>query len=114
MPSRRPAPRPALAPASYQDWLADLHHQLRYLLNRWDPIGIYDEDLDFPPDEYDCLIGPLTTRLADSVSQAQMSEFLWRETEDHFGLDPLPRGTDQFAGRLIAWFAAVTAASCPV
>jgi len=41
--------------------LADLQDELRYLLNRWDPIGIYDEVLNYPPDEYDCLIGPLLT-----------------------------------------------------
>jgi hypothetical protein len=35
-----------------------LQDELRYLLNRWDPIGVYDELLDCPPDEYDCLLGP--------------------------------------------------------
>ena len=34
-----------------REWLADLQDELHYLLNRWDPIGIYDESLDFPPDE---------------------------------------------------------------
>jgi hypothetical protein len=33
--------------------------ELRYLLNRRDPIGVYDQEHDSPPDEYDCLIGPL-------------------------------------------------------
>ncbi len=49
-----------------RDRSAGLQDKLRYLLNRWDPIGIYDERLDFPPDEYDCLIGPLLARLAPS------------------------------------------------
>jgi hypothetical protein len=39
--------------------LAELQDELRSLLNQWDPIGICDELLGFPPDEYDCLIGPL-------------------------------------------------------
>lgn len=43
---------------SDQDGLADLQEELRYLLNRWNPIGVYDESLNFPADEYDCLIGP--------------------------------------------------------
>jgi hypothetical protein len=38
------------------DSLADLTGELRYLLTRWDPIGIYNEALDFPPDEHDFLI----------------------------------------------------------
>jgi hypothetical protein len=45
--------------------LSDLQDELRYLLNRWDPIGIYDESLDFPPDEYDCLLGPLLIRASE-------------------------------------------------
>ena len=36
--------------------LSDLQDELRYLLNHWDPIGIYDEVNDNPPDEYNCLI----------------------------------------------------------
>jgi hypothetical protein len=31
--------------------LAALQNELRYLVNRWDPIGIYDETLNFPPEE---------------------------------------------------------------
>jgi hypothetical protein len=44
--------------AAGEDGLAGLPDEMRYLLNRWDPIGIYDEALDFPPGEYDCLIAP--------------------------------------------------------
>jgi hypothetical protein len=40
------------------DSLAALQDELRYLLNRWDPIGVYEELTSFPPDEYDCLLGP--------------------------------------------------------
>jgi hypothetical protein len=39
----------------------DLQVELRYLLNRWDPIGAYDEESDFLADEYDCMIGPSST-----------------------------------------------------
>jgi hypothetical protein len=88
------------------DSLADLQQELRYLLNRWDPIGVYDESLDFPPDEYDCLIGPLLVRLARCDSRADLSQYLWDEIEEHFGLDPVRCGTDHFADRLLAWYAA--------
>jgi hypothetical protein len=40
------------------DSLPALQDELRYLLNRWDPIGVYDELTGFPLDEYDCLLGP--------------------------------------------------------
>jgi hypothetical protein len=88
------------------DRSADLQNEMRYLLNRWDPIGIYDADLDFPPDEYDCLISPILSRLAHRDSRASLSEYLWHEIEDHFGLDPVQCGTDRFADRLLAWYAA--------
>jgi hypothetical protein len=89
--------------------LADLQEELRYLLNRWDPIGVYDELLDLPRDEYDCLIGPILTRLAAYDGRASYSEYLWNEIEIHFGLDPVRCGTDAFADRLQAWFAAKNA-----
>jgi hypothetical protein len=88
------------------DRMARLQDELRYLLNRWDPIGIYDEVLDLPPDEYDCLIAPLLTRLARRDSRAELSEFLWHGIEDHFGLDPVQCGTDKFSDCLLAWYAA--------
>jgi hypothetical protein len=62
--------------------------------------------LDFPANEYDCLLGPLLTRLARSDSRASLSEYLWHEAEDHFGLDPVRCGTDKFADQLLAWYAA--------
>ncbi|MFF2088180.1 hypothetical protein ACFVVM_30740 [Nocardia sp. NPDC058176] len=86
-------------------WLASLQPELRYLLNRWDPIGVYDAELDFPSDEYDCLIGPVLVRLGRGESRAEISEFLWREIEDHFGLDPFGARTDSFADQLLTWFA---------
>jgi hypothetical protein len=92
--------------AARLEGLSALQDELRYLLNRWDPIGVYDESLAFPPDEYDCLIGPLLTRLGRQDSRAELSEYLWREVEDHFGLDPDRCGTDAFADRLLAWYAA--------
>ncbi|MGW5261533.1 hypothetical protein ACWEQG_11180 [Microbispora sp. NPDC004025] len=82
----------------------DLQDELRFLLNRWDPIGVYDEELNFPPDEYDCLIGPLLKRLSSGADVAGISEYLWYEVEEHFGLDPESRGTDAFAAKLVFWY----------
>jgi hypothetical protein len=87
------------------DGLADLQEELRCLLNRWDPIGVYDESLGFPADEYDCLNGPLLVRLARRDSRADLSHYLWGEIENHFGLDPVLCGTDHFADHLLAWYA---------
>lgn len=71
---------------------------LRYLLNLWDPIGV----ADLVDDEYDCLLAPLWRRLISGASRADISEYLWYELEDHFGLDPAAHGVDAFADRLAA------------
>jgi len=83
--------------------LVELQQNLRYLLSQWDPIGV----ADMAPDEYDCLIAPLMTRLGAGAGRAQISEYLWYELEDHFGLDPARYEVDSFANRLVAWWAAL-------
>ena len=92
--------------ASGLERLFALQDELRYLLNRWDPIGVYDELLHFPPDEYDCLLSPLLIRLTRGDSRADLSEYLWHEVEEHFRLDPVRCGTDSFADQLLTWYAA--------
>ena len=74
---------------------------LRYLLNQWDPIGV----ADLVEDEYDCLLAPLWSRLTHGTSRASLSEYLYFQVQDHFGLDPVRCGTDLFADRLLAWAA---------
>ncbi len=86
------------------DGFESVQQALRSLLNGWDPIGIYDPVLDYPPDEYDCLIGPLLTLLGGGADRAELGEFLWHEIEDHFGLDPVLARTDSFADKLLLWF----------
>ncbi|NBE51521.1 hypothetical protein [Streptomyces boluensis] len=81
----------------------DAQDNLRYLLNEWDPIGVADAVRD----EYDCLIGPLLSRLHRGAGRAEISEFLWHELNDHFHIPPTPERVDPMADRLVAWWAAV-------
>lgn len=84
---------------------ADVQQNLRYLLNRWDFLGV----AGIVDDEYDCMIAPLLSRLMEGAGRAEIAEYLWYELQDHFGLgDPTPYGTDQMADRLVAWWAAVS------
>ena len=72
------------------------------LLNAWDPIGV----ADVVDDEYDCLIGPILTKLSAGATAVEMSEFVWFELADHLGLDPSAHAADRFGASLVAWFAA--------
>lgn len=71
---------------------------LRHLLNQWDPIGV----ADLVDDEYDCLLAPLWNRLIRGVDRASLSEYLWFQVQEHFGLDPERCATDALADRLLA------------
>jgi hypothetical protein len=80
-----------------------LQASLTHLVNEWDPIGV----ADLVSDEYDCMVGPLLSRLSKGDGRSQISEFLWNELENHFGLDPEGHDVDGMANRLVAWWAAV-------
>ena len=49
------------------DRLADLQQELYCLLNRRDPTGVFDESLDFRPDEDDCIIGPASAQASSGM-----------------------------------------------
>ncbi|HXD29203.1 MAG TPA: hypothetical protein VN621_10665 [Arthrobacter sp.] len=84
------------APASDRQFVNDL-------LNRWDFIGV-DDLLEFNPDEYACLIGPLLRRLRAGQDPRQLTAYLDRELAGHFGLDGPAHHTKDFAGKLhTAW-----------
>lgn len=79
--------------------LSDFTVEVNYLLNQWDPIGV----ADLVDDEYLCLVSPLLRRLSAGEGVAEVSEFLWFELQDHFGLDPDGCRVDEMANRLVAW-----------
>ncbi len=83
------------------DGLERRRANLRSLLNQWDPIGV----ADIVDDEYDCLLAPLWQRLTGHASGGGISEYLWHELQEHFGLDPARCAVDETADRLVAWAA---------
>lgn len=83
--------------------VAEHSGSLRVLLNEWDPIGV----ADMVQDEYDCMIGPLLNRLHRGAGRAEISEFLWHEVTEHFGLGPCRQELDAVGDRLVTWWAAL-------
>ena len=74
---------------------------LRELLNDWDPIGVADIA---PADEYDCLIGPLLSRLRAGAGQSEIGDFLRDQLDSHFGLDSNNCDVDGVAQRIGGWW----------
>jgi len=69
---------------------------------QWDPIGLVD--MGAPEDEYDCLIGPVTSSLRRGVTADELTAALDEHVADHFGVTA--SGTQAFARELVAWHAA--------
>jgi hypothetical protein len=70
--------------------------------NEWDFIGVYDPEINV--DEYDCLIAPLHAMLAGGADPADISRYLHREIEGHFGMTSTYLGVQPFSTRLHAWW----------
>jgi hypothetical protein len=77
---------------------------LRQMLNEWDPIGVGEFHTGY--DEYDCLLGPLLTRLAAGADTDDVECFLRDRIEGHFGLDPADVAIADFAARAVTWWQA--------
>jgi hypothetical protein len=75
---------------------------LRRMLNDWDFIGV--GEFSVHDDEYDCLIGPLLTRLASGANDDESAGHLHDRIEGHFGLEPAVLGVATFAATTVAWW----------
>jgi len=58
----------------------------------------------WPRDEYDCLLGPLLSRLEQGQSVPEIAAYLRAEISDYFGLSPSCCDFDQVACRLYEWY----------
>jgi hypothetical protein len=83
--------------------VADHDRELRELLLRWDPIGVADEP-DWPEDEYDAFLAPVTERLRAGASEEELTSFLETAVRDHLGLEPNHEREAALARDLLAWY----------
>ncbi|WP_196804139.1 hypothetical protein [Marmoricola sp. URHB0036] len=92
------------------DWARRAQRELRVLLNKWDPIGVFDpddEDPDSGPvDEYDCIRDPLISQLLRGDSRDEVAAFLRDELASHFGLEPR-LVTTNIVDRIFEWWQSV-------
>jgi hypothetical protein len=74
--------------------------ELRALINEWDPIGLIEAGA--PPDEYECVSGPLLRRLEERAGTVAIAEYLSAELADHFGV-PIS-DAPVFAAKVVSWY----------
>lgn len=74
--------------------------EMRDLINQWDPIGLLE--MGAPDDEYECLVGPVLTRLSKRSSPQDLAVWLKSHITDHFGLAPSP--AEPFAEKAVALY----------
>jgi hypothetical protein len=70
-----------------------------YYISTWDPLGIGSSALI--ESEYDALVPPLVTRLAEGAGPMEIAEFLRTEMLDYFGLPLSGAETDPVAAALV-------------
>ncbi len=73
--------------------------ELGLLVNEWDPAALVSAGA--PADEYECLVGPLLSRLSQGLSPLELGEWLRADVTDHFGFC---KDTEPFARRVIDWY----------
>jgi hypothetical protein len=83
--------------------LRERYAELRDVVNRWDPIGVMD-DQTWPRDEYDCLVGPLLRRLEEGAPISALASFLQAEFTDRFGLSISGEHVNRWAREARHWY----------
>jgi hypothetical protein len=83
--------------------ISERSSQLLALMCDWDPIGVMS-DPDWHREEYDCLVGPVLTLLAQNANEDDIARYLRQEMIQHFGLSQDNIVVAEVAGRLHRWF----------
>lgn len=65
----------------------------------WDPVGL--EAMGAPADEYECLVGPISSAVRRGVTAGALAEAVASQVADHFG--SRPDGSLDFATDLLQW-----------
>lgn len=77
--------------------------ELNELVHEWNPLGIPD----LPKDEYSCCTPLIYQQLLVGVSVDDLTEYLNRRLEDHFGAKVTETGqarNREYAGKFLEWW----------
>jgi hypothetical protein len=76
--------------------------ELRAQVNAWDPIGLIG--MGSPPDEYECIVGPLMRYLESGAPAEEIQTFLSREFAEHFSVPVTESTITEFVATARVWF----------
>ncbi len=80
------------------------HLKVKEALRKWDPIGVYGSDSDWPDDEYDSYSGPIVSFLDSGAPKERILEYLHDICERHITL-PFDRPkTEKIIDELIIYW----------
>ncbi len=74
--------------------------ELLELVNEWDPAGLLA--VGAPGDEYECLAGPLLSRLVHGATSSELAGWLNSHVAEHFGV--VPADPQPFVQKAQAWY----------
>lgn len=78
--------------------------ELREIINRWDPIGVFKMDSARPKDESECVAGPVMRMLEAGRSVDEITQYLEEEVREHVGLESVHGAAAHCATEAIKWF----------
>ena len=83
----------------------DERDELREILNRWDPIGVYQmTGVEWTEDEYDGYVEPLLNQLRLGKTVEQLTQYLGTLVTNLIGAEVVPGKTEQCAEEAFEWF----------
>ena len=79
--------------------------ELREILNRWDPIGVFGYgSVEWPEDEYESYVDPLMWQLRAGKSEEQITQYLESLVLDRMGIEVVPGKAGSCAKEAFEWF----------
>jgi hypothetical protein len=79
--------------------------ELREILNRWDPIGVFGyESVEWPEDEYESYVDPLMWQLRAGKSEEQITQYLESLVHDWMEIEVEPGKAESCAKEAFEWF----------